>query len=241
MKNKLFLYTMLSAVLFISCNSSGDGEYDTRAVESLDKLTETIGNMESLSYTVESYIVNEESDETSKLSDVYLKGANKIFIENESNKGNKSYWYNGEKFAYFLFNKNEYDILDAPDNTLKLIDSINSKYGIYFPAADFLYPTLTDDLIDSYDQILYFGEEKVGDVECIALEATNEETILQIWIVKETNLPHKMIIESKTNENKYYEAEYSNWRINPKLPDIMFEFLPPSGSTQVKFQPLNKK
>ncbi len=239
MIKKLFLYTMLSAVLFISCDSSGEGEYDIRAVESLDKLTETIGNMESLSYTVESYIVNEKGDETSKLSDVYLKGANKMFIENESNKGNKNFWYNGEKFAYFLFGKNEYDILDAPDNILKLIDSINSKYGIYFPAADFLYPTLTDDMLDNYNQILYFGDENVDDVDCISLEASNEENIVQVWIEKETNLPHKMVIISKSNENKYYEAVYSNWRINPKLPDVMFEFQPPNGSKQVKFQPKN--
>ncbi len=241
MKKRIILYSLLSALFFVSCNSSEEGKYDTRAIESLDKLTETIGKMESLSYTVESYIVNKKSEETSKTSNVYLKGSNKMFIENKSTKGDKSFWYNGEKFAYFLFNKNEYDILDAPDNTLKLIDSINNKYGIYFPAADFLYPTLTDDLIDNYTQILYFGDEKMGDVECIVLEATNEETIVQIWIEKETNLPHKMVIESKTNENKYYEAEYTNWRINPKLPDLMFEFQPPSGSTQVKFQPLNKK
>jgi hypothetical protein len=235
MKKKLFLYTMLSAVLFISCNSSGDGEYDTRAIESLDKLTETIGKMESLSYTVESYIVNEKDEETSKLSDVYLKGANKMFIKNQSNKGNKNFWYNGEKFAYFLFDNNEYDILDAPDNILKLIDNINSKFGIYFPAADFLYPTLTDDMLDNYNQILFFGDENVDDIDCISLEASNEENIVQIWIEKESNLPHKMVIISKSNENKYYEAVYSNWRINPKLPDVMFEFQAPEGSKRKKF------
>ena len=49
-----------------------------------------------------------------------------------------------------------------------------------------------------------------------------------------------MVIISKTNEDKYYEAEYSNWRVNPKLPDIMFEFQPPAGSKQVKFQSNNK-
>jgi len=234
MNKKVILYSILSALFFVSCNS-GNGEYDTRAVESLDKLTETVGDLNSLSYTVTSFNVDKESNEISKISDVYLRGSNKMFVENESSNGNKSYWYNGEKFAYFLFNKNEYDILDAPDNTLKVIDSIHNMYNIYFPAADFLYPTLTDDILDNYDQLLYFGEEKVEDVVCIALEATNEETIVQIWIVKETNLPHKMIVESKTIENKYYEAEYSNWRLNPKLPDVMFEFQPPAGSERKKF------
>jgi len=239
MKVKVIYYAIIASLFIASCNSSDNKEYDTRAVESLDKLTETIGKMEALSYTVQSYIVNDKSEIISKISDVYLKGANKMFIENKSSRGNKSFWYNEDKFAYFLYNKNEYDILDAPDNTLKLIDSINNKYGIYFPAADFLFPTLTDDMMDNYNHILFFGKEKVGDIECTSLEASNEESIVQIWVEKETNLPHKMVITSKTNKNKYYEAVYTNWRINPKLPDVLFEFQPPSGSIQVKFQPKN--
>jgi len=239
MKKRIILYSILSALFFVSCNSSGDKEYDTRAIESLDKLTETVGDLTSLSYTVDSYSVNEDGEEITKFSDVYLRDSNKMFIKNSGSKGNKSFWYNGEAFSYFLFDKNEYDILDAPDNTLKLIDSINAKYGIYFPAADFLYPTLTDDMITNYDKILFFGDEKIEDIDCISIEASNEEFVVQLWINKELNLPSKMVIISKSNENKYYEAVYSNWRINPKLPDVMFEFQAPEGSVRKKFIPKN--
>lgn len=240
MKKRIILYSMLIALIMTSCNSSNDGEYDTRAVESLDKLTGTIGNLESLSYTIESYFSDEEANVVEKLSDTYLKGPNKLFIENRGTKGRRSFWYSEDKFSYFLFDKNEYDILDAPDNTLKLIDSIHSTYGYYFPAADFLYPTLTDDILENYDQLLFFGDEKVDEVDCVYLEATNEENIVGIWIEKESNLPHKMTIEYLTSENKYFEAVYTNWRKDPKLPDIMFEFQPPKGSVQVKFQPIKK-
>ncbi len=223
---------MLIALFITSCNSSGNGEYDSRAVATLDKLTETIGELNSLSYTLESFSSDKEGIVNEKLSDAYLKGPNKLFVVHQGINGRKNFWYNGEKFAYFLFDKNEYDILDAPDNTLAVIDSIHSAYGIYFPAADFLYPTLTDDIIENYDQLLYFGEEKLDDVDCIVLEAINENHIVAIWIEKESNLPHKMTIESLTNENKYFQAVYSNWRKDPKLPDIMFEFQPPSNSVQ---------
>ena len=232
-----YLVTFLLTFILISCTSSVKGEYDTRAVESLDNLTKTIGELTSCSYTVDSYLVNEEGEETEKLSDVYLKGSNKIFIKNTGDKGNKSFWYNGKDFSYFLFDKNEYDIIKAPENTLTLIDSINSHYGIYIPAADFLYPTLTDDILDNYDQLLYFGEENIDDINCILLEASNNQHTLQIWIEKESNLPHKMAIISKISDKKYYEAVYSNWRINPKLPDVMFEFQAPEGSVQKKFIP----
>lgn len=240
MKKRIFLFSMLIALFISSCNSSGDGEYDSRAVESLDKLTETIGNLTSLSYTVSSYSVEKNSEEKSTTSDVYLRGANKMFIENSGTKGDRSFWYNGEKFAYFLFDKNEYDILDAPDNSLKLIDSVHNKYGIYFPAADFLYPTLTDDILDNYDDLFYYDNEKAEGVECVLLEANNNKITVQIWIDKAMNLPIKMTIISKENENKYYEAVYSNWKLDPELLDIMFEFQPPSGSKQVKFQPVKK-
>ncbi len=238
MKKGIFLVTLLSVLFFVSCNS-GSGEYDTRAVESLDKVTKTISDLTSKSYTVNGYIVNEKGDVSTKESDVYLRDSNKMFIENTGTKGAKSFWYNGEKFAYFLFDKDEYDIIDAPDNTQKLIDSIHSKFGINFPAADFLNPYLTDDILDNYDQLLYFGEEEVDSINCISIEATNEKHILQVWIEKDTYLPYKMVIQSKINENKYYEAVYTNWTLNPKLPDIMFEFLPPEGSKRKKIVPTN--
>lgn len=240
MNRKGILYSVLAILFFVSCNSSVEGEYDSRAVESLDKLSEVIGNLSSLSYTVSSYSVTKDSVETRKLSDVYLKGSDKMFIENSGFEGNKSFWYDGETFSYFLFDKNEYDILDAPDGTLKLIDSIHSKYGIFFPAADFLYPTLTDDILGNYDSLFFADAERIEDIDCVLLEANNDENTVLVWIDKKLNLPVRMQITSKSAKNIYYEAVYSNWKLNPELPDIMFEFQPPSGSTQVKFQPINE-
>lgn len=229
------ILTFSLLIVITSCNDSKEKEFDSRAVETLDKLTEAIGELSSCSYSVDSYNVDEEGIETGKLSEVYLRDSNKLFIENSGTKGDKSFWYNGEKFAYFLYDKNEYDILDAPDNTLELIDNIHTKYGVYFPAADFLSPTLTDDILNNFDQLLYFGDEKIDDVNCVSIEASNDNNVVMLWVNKETNLPFKMVIISKINENKYFEANYSNWRLNPKLPDVMFEFQAPKGSERKKF------
>jgi len=43
-----------------------------------------------------------------------------------------------------------------------------------------------------------------------------------------------MLITYKKNDKKYFEAIYSNWIKNPKLPDVMFEFQPPKGSERKK-------
>lgn len=223
------LLVALLSVIFISCQS---GEYDTRAIESLDKLTEAVGNLSSASYTLDTFIIKEDSTEVSKQSDVYLRGPNKMYIHMVEGTEERGLWYNGKEFAYYAYHKMQYDTIAAPENILLAIDFIHEKYGIDFPSADFLYPSLTDDLMTDYTSILYGEEEVIDGIPCILIEAFNENEILQIWIVKETNLPFRMIIDSKTRQDRYYETTYTNWRSNPDLPDIMFEFDPPSNSTR---------
>lgn len=219
----------LFAGIFMSCES---GEYDTRAIESLDKLTEAVGNLGSASYTLDTFIVKADSTEISKQSDVYLRGPNKMYIHTTGVTEERGLWYNGIEFAYYSYNNMQYDTIAAPENILLAIDFIHDKYGVVFPSADFLYPSLTDDLMADYTSILYGEEEVIDDIECISIEASNDDEILHIWIVKETNLPFRMIIDSKKGEDRYCEITYRNWRSDPDLPDILFEFDPPSNSTR---------
>jgi hypothetical protein len=231
MKNMIFTLALF-ATIFTSCNSK---EYDTRAVKTLDTMTAAIGELKACSYTLHSIISN-DSREVNNMSDAYMRGPDKLYVHTVGTKGEKGFWYNGKTFAYLSYNKNEYDIIDAPDNILKLIDTINETYGIDFPAADFFYPSLTDDILENYNSVLFAGEEVIDGVNCVSIEASNDEEILQIWIEKANNLPHRMIMESKINKSEFYDLVFSNWRIDPKLPDLLFEFQPPENSTQVKFQ-----
>lgn len=231
MKNIIFALALF-AIFFTSCNSK---EYDIRAVNSLDTMTEAIGELKSCSYTLHTIISN-DSTEINNISDAYMRGPDKLYVHTVGTKGEKGFWYNGKKFAHFSYNKNEYDVIDAPNNILKLIDTINETYSIDFPAADFFYPSLTDDILDNYNSVLFTGEDEIDGINCVSIKASNDQETLQIWIEKTSNLPHRMIIESKANENEFYDVVFSNWRIDPNLPDLLFEFQPSENSTLIKFQ-----
>jgi outer membrane lipoprotein-sorting protein len=86
---------------------------------------------------------------------------------------------------------------------------------------------------------LFYGDSDNNGVKCVVIKAVNSEKELQLWIDKETNLPHMMLITKLDNSGDSYEAVFSNWRINPNLPDMLFEFEPPSNSTRVKLTPKN--
>ncbi len=232
------IYLLTATLFFVSCTSNS-GKYDDRAIESLDNLSETIGNLNSCSYTLATIVSKENTSEFSNEHDVYMRGPDKMYIHTNGTKGEKGFWYDGSNFAYFSYNKNTYDTISAPGNIIAAIDQLHHKFGIDFPAADFFYPSFTDDIINNFSEVLYMGDNNIDGVDCIHIEAVNKAEILQIWIEKETNLPHKMIIGQINNSGSNYEAVFSNWRVNPNLPDILFEFEPPTNSTRKKLQPKN--
>ncbi len=234
MIKKTLLYSLLFSFLLMSCTSKDKGEYDTRAIEALDKMSETIGDLSACSYTLDSYVVKSDSTEINTLNDVYMRGPDKMYINTEGTNGHKGYWYNGKRLVYYSYDKDAYATGDAPDNIIKAIEFLNEKYNIIFPAADFFYPDLTDDILDNFDTVLFVGDVTVDETLCTSILATNDEKTLQIWIAKETNLPYKMVFESNLDNGTYYEGTFSNWRINPTLPDVLFDFEPSENSTKIE-------
>lgn len=234
---KQVTYYLIAATLFLVSCTSDDGIYDERAVEHLDNLSETIGNLNSCSYTLVTKVSEGSESELSNEHDVYMRGPDKMHIHTNGTKGRKGFWYDGSSFAYFSYNKNTYDVVGAPGNIITAIDELHHKYGIDFPAADFFYPYFTDDILDNFNEVLFLGHENIDNVDCFVIKASNEDNVLKIWIEKDSNLPHKMSIVQTNDSDNSYEAVFSNWRINPKLPDVLFEFKPPANSKREKLQP----
>jgi hypothetical protein len=231
MFDKKLAYTVLAVLFLFSC-SSEPKVYDERAIASFDALNETIGNLESCSYTLNTFVSKKSGEQYTNEHDVYMRGPNKMYIHSIGTKGERSYWYDGKTMGYFNFNKNIFDTIPAPENIIKTIDVLHHKYGIDFPAADFFYPTFTDDMIDNFDKILFFGDETIDGVDCVVSESVSDKYLVHIWIDKNTDLPHKLVISNVNNPLGYYEAVFSNWRVNSDLPDILFEFEPPPHSTR---------
>lgn len=235
MIRKPILYVILSFLFCVSCTTQKK-EYDTRAIESLDAMSEAIGNLTSCSYTVD--IVNNKSESVQfvKQHDVYMRGPNKMYIHSNGFDEMLGYWFNGETLSCFSYTKNEHSSIKAPGTIIDVIDFSHEKFGIDFPASDFFYPELTDDLISQYNSILYVGEVEFDGLTCISILADNDKETLQIWIHKKSNLPRGMLIESKINKAQSYEAIFSNLKVDPSLPDALFEFTAPLGSIETPLQ-----
>jgi len=228
--NKIF-YAML---FIMSLHIYGqESNYDSRAIDLLDSMSEKIGNLTSCNFTLNtSYdVIDQDYGFIKKhsLHQVSMLGPNKMYINSKGNKGNHAYWYNGNKLIYYSYTENNYAFINAPANIIETIDTLSKIYGFDFPAADFFYPSFTDDLIENSNEIIYEGRSFAEGKNCIEVIAKNDEMIIQLWISDDvTHLPIKMAIVHLDTETKLqYESVFSNWELNPELDDALFEFNPP--------------
>ena len=236
---KIVYISLLTLVLGFSSYAQ-NSQIDTVAIMMLNKMGNLIGELESCSFTLKTsedgIDVNLGLIKYFNVHQIYMVGPDKMLINSQGDKGHRGFWYNGKQLMYYSYTENNYGMIEAPSTILATIDSVNKNYGIDFPAADFFYPSFTIDLIEDYNNIIYVGKSKVDNTDCFHIIAQNEGMSVQIWISDDALfLPKKFVIVYYDVEpNQQYEATFSDWKLNPQLPNEMFEFTPPPRAEQLK-------
>jgi hypothetical protein len=234
------LFFILSGGWISFCAMAQSKNYDSIAVRIIDRMSAVIGDLESCSFKLK--VANDLPDLSGALVkyfndyDVYMSGPDRMVVTARGSRGHRQFMYNGEQLAYYSFDENNYGIVPAPKTIIAMFDSLNKKYGMEFPAADFFYPALTDDLLQASDSIRYLGIETIGSRDFFHLIAYGKDMDIQFWINNDAyNLPESFSICYKGKKgNPQYIGLFSDWQLNPKLPNSMFEFSPPPQATRVK-------
>ncbi|MBK8551639.1 MAG: DUF2092 domain-containing protein [Ignavibacteria bacterium] len=238
--HRLFKAFILS-VLFLGMHSGRThAQIDSAAIAILDKVSFSVGNLQSCSLTLKTE--NDILDSRlglvthSETADVYLKAPDKLYVSKSGDKGNKEFFYDGKTFTYYSKDNNVYSSIPAPPTIIQTIDSIHNTFGIDFPAADFFYPYFVDDLLKVSNNLAYLGVTSVNNKKCFHLAGTTLDVTYQIWIADDgTFLPVKLSIVSVNNiSDRNYSALYENWSLNPALQNSMFDFNAPADAMKVR-------
>jgi hypothetical protein len=214
-------------------------QVDSVAVLILDHMGDIIGDLESCSYTLNtsSDVMHFDIGLEKQFAEheVYLRGPDKMQVQSRGNGFHKGYWYNGATLTYYSYLENNYSVLDAPPTILSAMDSIHRAYEIEFPAGDFFYPAFTDDLLQAFETVAFLGNKKVEGTECFHILANSEDLNLQVWISNDAlTLPLKFVITYKKREGQpQFQGTFTNWHLNPILPDALFEFTSPPGAREI--------
>jgi len=233
MKKNLLLLPLLMMSFFGYTQEVKD--IDSSAVFLLDKMASVIGDLESVSFDLNNTTDELDADKNIRkrfsTSNILFSGSDKLSVRTDGTKGKKAYSYDGSFLSYYNFDENNYITLEAPESTLEMIDEMHLDYNFSFPAADFFYPSFTDDMIEQFTTIKYLGKQVIDGEECYHIMATNKDLNVQLWISNTTNfLPKHFVIIYKNKSNLQYELRFSNWLINPNIPDSVFDFMPPPNA-----------
>ncbi|MFZ4770638.1 MAG: DUF2092 domain-containing protein [Ferruginibacter sp.] len=242
MKKFLLILTGFTVSLVASAQAP---KVDTVAVMILNRMADVIGDLKTCSFNLStSADVSDYDHGTIKqtgTNEVFLVGPDKMLVHSYGDKGHRGFWYNGEKTSYYSFDENNYATVETPSDIISAIAFLNVNYGIEFPAADFFYPTFTDDILGEYNSIFYLGMSVIGGKECFHILASNENQSVQFWIANDAfNLPQKFVIIYK-NTDMQYEATFSNWAVNQEIPNSVFEFMPPPMAAEIILLPKNNQ
>ena len=231
-KNKLILPLLLISFFGIAQEAK---EIDSTALFILDQMGEVIGDLESVSFNLSNSIdildIDNNLVKEYSTSMVSFSGPNKLHVRTEGTKGKSSFHYDGAYLSYYNYDENNYVTVEAPDTTLGMIDEMYLNYDFRFPAADFFYPSFTDDMLEQFTSIKFLGAKTIDGEECYHIMATNDELNVQLWISNKTYLlPKHFVLIYKNQSNKQYESTFSNWSLNPNIPKVVFDFMPPPNA-----------
>jgi hypothetical protein len=233
MKNYLLTFVILAIPFF--GQSQAVRKIDSAAVYLLDRMADIIGELEAVNFVLET--ATDRLDDKQKIethysvSQVSMEGPDKMVFQTKGDKGKQGFWYDGSYATYYSFDENNYVTLKAPGNIISMIDSLHTKFDFQFPAADFFYPSFTDDILQSFDTLEYMGSAIVDGEDCSYIRATNESMQFQLWISHSNwNMPKRFILIQKGKQNLRFESVFKSWELNPEIPNTVFEFLPPTNA-----------
>lgn len=236
-------FLLLISVIFFVKSENAYPQYDSTALMIVKKMSSFISDLNSCSFKLETQydVFNYDIGlvKHSEECEVWMKGSNKFFVKKRGDKGEKEIYYDGWNLTAYSSNKNQYATAPAPSTTMETIEEFSKKYGIEFPAADVFYPDLAGDIMNSSRKLFFLGITDIEGSQCFHIAWKTDKMTIQLWIDKDKFcLPAKMsIVYSDEQGSPQYEAVFSDWEVNPGLPDGMFDFTPPPSAVKIRFSP----
>jgi hypothetical protein len=222
--------------------STDSTHIDAAAVLIMNRMVGLIGSLTSVSYILHTSNDVQDPDYGTiarfGTHQVSMTGPDQMLVNTVNDQRHVGYWYDGQQVVYYSFTDNTYGVMDAPDNIMATIEQIHAEYGVDFPAADFFYPSFTDDLVDHSTRIDYLGIVQMEGKECFRIVARGKDQTVQLWIANDAAfLPVKYIITDHTKGNAQFQGTFTEWRLNPDIPEAFYEFSPPPGASPLYILP----
>ena len=166
---------------------------------------------------------------------VALRRPDRLVGDASGDARNGSFWYDGQTFTALDREQNVWASGAVPPTIDEALDWVFDQTGTVVPLADFLYANAYDRLMRDVQRGVYLGIHEAGGVACHHLSFEQATIDWQLWIDAGAEpLPRKLVITYKTeDEVPQYSVTIRTWNLAAKVPDALFQFIPPEGARRI--------
>jgi len=241
----LLMVVSVSAVL----NVSADEQLTTTAPgPEIDRMTERV-LLDACGYlrSADRFTVNVEATyedvlttgtrvEYSRQASVVLKRPDHLRIDSESDKGRRSFFYDGKTVTVYHPDERVYAVFEAPPTIDATIEAAEAR-GVLMSASDLMMNHPCQALGDHLQTGTYAGRHYLDEYWYHHLLLSTDAVDVQLWVAPgDAPEIRKLVITytSKPGEPQY-RALLRDWDFDPAIDSTTFTFTPPADARKVEF------
>jgi hypothetical protein len=171
--------------------------------------------------------------------DAAARRPNKLRTVYRGDLRNSSAWYDGKTFVLLNTDENLYATWDAPSKTNALVAELEEKLGHMIPLSSLYLSDPYKAWMEGIVSGTYVGKHLVSGVPCHHLVLLQDDFDAQVWIEVGRQLVIRKIVLTfkKQLGSPQFTAVFSDWDFAPRLPDLLFTFVPPPDADRIQFLP----
>ena len=178
-----------------------------------------------------------------RLVDLQVRRPNRFHAEMHSTRRNRGLYYDGQSITLINRVQNFYGSIPASATLDETLDVASERFGITLPLEDLVVSDPYKSAMSKITSGIHLGPVTVLGVSCDHLAFSLGKVDWQIWIEQgKRPVPRKIVITYKDEEGTpEYTAIFTTWDFQTKLPDLLFNFDPPTGATKISVAEIKSK
>jgi len=177
-----------------------------------------------------------------RASDVYVQRPNHMRVNLYSASANPQFFMNGQTVTLYTPKLKYYANWQTPGTIDTMLDRAQQRYGLSFPATDLMRRNPYQVFMKNVKSGAYLGHSLIRNAYCYHLSFRQQDMDWQIWIEdSKTPYPRRLVIYDRAVKGKpCVVVSLSQWNSTEGMPDGVFTFTPPEGTTKIAVSQLRR-
>jgi len=175
--------------------------------------------------------------EYNRQASVVLERPDRLRIDSESDKGRRSFFYDGKTVTVYHPDERVYAVFEAPPTIDATIDAAEAR-GVSMPASDLLMNHPCQALGDHLQTGTYAGRHYLDGDWYHHLLLSTDAVDVQLWVAPGDAPEIRKLVITYTGKpgEPQYRALLRDWDFDSTIDSSTFTFTPPADARKVTFK-----